>query len=133
MCECGCTSNDKHYSFPGPGKSFYVLTLSRGCVECDGPSGISIEHIKPGMFLYEKTHREEFIDGELKFNKWPDSLGVAFVTGLLKHEFIEAIKPHLVGTEVGEDGAIDDIGAEVLLEEAYEDSVVRPHLPTVTV
>ena len=130
MCECGCTSSDERYSFPGPGKSFYVLTLSRGCVECDAPSGVTIEHIKPGKFLYDdKVYREELIEGELEFQDWRDSEGVAIVTGMLRHEFIKALQPHLVGTDVGEDGTIDEIGAEVLLEEAYEDSVVKPHFP----
>jgi hypothetical protein len=55
MCECGCTSNDLRYNndlrykFPGPGKSFYLLTLTAGCTACDAGSGVMIEHIKPGM------------------------------------------------------------------------------------
>jgi len=132
MCECGCVANDRRYSFPGPGKSFYILTLSGGCVECDAPSGITIEHIKPGMFMFDKVHREEFLDGELKFEKWPDSEGVAIVTGLLRHEFIKALTPHLSGSLnnlCDDEGPIDEIGAEVVLEEAYEDSVVKPHFP----
>lgn len=126
MCECGCTTNDKRYTFPGPGNSFYLLTLTRGCKSCDGPSGVSIEHIKPGMFLYSKKHREYFVNGKLKFEKWPDSEGVAIITGFLQHEFVKAIAPYLVDTKLDE---LDQIGAEVLLEEAYEDSVVEPHFP----
>lgn len=129
MCECGCTSNDRRYSFPGPRKSFYILTLSGGCVDCDAPSGVTIERINPGDFMYDRANREDFLDGKLPFEKWPGSEGVAIITGLRRHEFVKALQIHLVGTEIIEDGTIDEIGAEVLLEEAYEDSVVTPHFP----
>lgn len=128
MCECGCTANDERYVFPAPGRKVYVLTLSRGCVECDAPSGVTIERIDRGTLL------PDFIDGELKFEDWRDSEGVAIVTGLLKHEFVEALLPQLVGTsasEMGDNGVIDEAGAEVMLEEMYADAQVKPHFPMV--
>lgn len=127
MCECGCTSNDLRYWFPAPDNEVYILTLTRGCVECDGPSGVSIERISKSDMLWKD--RRDYLDGKLKFEKWSDSHGVAIITGMLKHEFVKALTPHLTGTELGDDGSIDEIGAEVLLEEAYEDSVVKPHFP----
>lgn len=132
MCECGCAGNDKRYKFPGPGKSFYLLTLSGGCINCDYPSGLTVERIKPGDYLHEylKDNREHYIDGDLKFEKWTDSEGVGIVTGFRRQEFIAALLKHLVGissVEMGENGKIDAIGAGVILEEMFEDSVVEPH------
>lgn len=124
MCECGCTSNDLRYWFPAPGKKLYMLTLSNACVDCDAPSGVTIELIGPNDIHYK--NREDYTDGELKFADWSDTKGVAIVTGFRRHEFIKAITPHLIDTDLDE---LDEIGAEVLLEEAYEDSVVKPHFP----
>lgn len=78
--------------------------------------------------MHSREAREDFIDGKLHFEKWSDSEGVAIVTGLMRHEFVKALTPHLVGLEDGGD-VLDEIGAEVLLEEAYDDSVVKPHFP----
>src|SRR6185436_10172240 len=124
MCECGCTSNDLRYWFPAPHNDVYIITLTRGCVACDSPSGVSIERIKTWDGLWKD--RRDCLDGKLKFEKWPDSQGVAIVTGMLKHEFVKALAPHLIDTDLDE---LDKSGAEVLLEEAYEDSVVKPHFP----
>lgn len=126
MCECGCTSNDHRYWFPARGNEVYILTLSGGCTECDAPSGVSIERISQGSSLWKD--RRDYLDGKLKFEKWPDSHGVAIVAGMRRHEFIKALTPHLIETDLDE---LDEIGAEVLLEEAYEDSVVKPHFPEV--
>jgi hypothetical protein len=133
MCECGCVANDERYLFPAPGKKLYMLTLSKGCVECDGPAGISIERIDRKNIYY--TQREDFTDGELKFEKWSDSEGVAIITGMLRHEFIKALSPQLVGTNIEDmanEKVIDEIDAEVILEEMFEASVVMPHFPPVT-
>ena len=130
MCECGCTANDRRYTFPAPGRTAYLLTLSGGCVECDAPSGVSIERISMSDMIWKQ--REEFTDGALKFEKWSDSEGVAIITGLRKHEFVKALLPQLVGVsaeDMGEGGVIDESGAEVILEEMYEDAQVRPHFP----
>lgn len=135
MCECGCTGNDQHYRFPGPGKTFYILTLSGGCVSCDAPSGFTIERIDSTNILWENFNRGEFLDGNLHFEKWPDSVGVAVVTGMLKHEFVAATKSHLIGIDSRDfqddeaaDGKIDEIGAETILEEMHEDAQTRPKL-----
>lgn len=133
MCECGCTSNDDRYTFPGPGKSFYLLTLSGHCVECDAPSGVSIEQIEPSNVLYKEYKRGEFSNGPLLFESWPDSKGAAVVVGMRRHEFIKALLSHLVGVssdDMGEDGKIDEAGADVILEEMYDDAQVRPQLVT---
>ncbi len=131
MCECGCTMNDERYTFPGPGKVIYMLTLSGGCVDCDAPSGISIERLKPGDFYHANKHRDEFVDGELHFEKWSESEGVGIITGMLRHEFAKSLAPHLIGVsadEMGDNGVIDEAGAEVILEEMFEDSVVKPRI-----
>lgn len=124
MCECGCTSNNLLYWFPAPDDDVYILTITGGCVHCDGPAGISIERIDKSHMLWK--HRRDFLDGKLRFAKWPESRGCAIVTGMLQHEFVKAITPHLIGTDLEE---IDEIAAGVLLEEAYGDSVVKPHFP----
>lgn len=123
MCECGCTSNDLRYWFPAPGNNVYILTLSHGCTDCDAPSGITIERIDKKSNLWRD--REDYLDGELEFSKWPDSEGAVVITGMLKHEFVKALTPHLIETDLDE---LDEIGAEVLLEEAYEDSVTKPRI-----
>lgn len=133
MGECGCTSNDERYKFPGPGKSFYILTLSGGCLSCDAPPGVSIEHIKPGTHLHEYYSERDYYDGPLKFEKWSDSEGVGIVTGMTRQEFVAATQKHLIGVnskDLGEDGAFDEMGAEVLLDEMYEDATARPKLVT---
>ena len=131
MGECGCTMNDDRYTLPGPGKSIYLITLSAGCVDCDGPAGVSIERISPDSILYREYKRGEFTDGELKLEKWPDSEGVAIATGMRKHEFVKAVGKHLVGVsanDIGENGVIDEIGAEVIAEEMFDDSQVKPSI-----
>ena len=130
MCECGCTSNDLRYWFPSPGKQVYLLTLSKGCIDCDAPSGVSIELIDKSSYMFQ--NREDYLDGELKFEDWCDSKGVAIVTGLRRHEFVKALQEHLIGVssdEMGENGVIDESGAEVILEEMFKDSQVKPHFP----
>jgi len=133
MCECGCVANDRRYWFPGPNETIYVLVLSAGCVDCDAPSGVSIEALKPGDFMYSKIKQDEYGEGALEFEKWTDtSDGVVLVTGLLRHEFIAKLKSHLIGVsseELGTDGKLDEDGAEVILEEMYDDSIVKPHFP----
>lgn len=132
MGECGCTLNDYKYLLPGPGENFYVVTLSAGCVDCDAPSGITIELIKRGDFMFTDDHRVEFTDGMLRLEKWSDSEGVAIVTGFRRHEFVAKLKSYLIGVsakDMGENGKIDEVGAEVILEEMYDDSVVMPHFP----
>lgn len=131
MCECGCVGTDERYRFPGPGKSFYVLVLHGKCLNCYSPAGVAIERIDPGHALWKEFKRGEFLDGDLQFEKWPDCYGVSVVTGFLRDEFIKALSPHLVGVnsnELGEGGELDEIGAETILEEAYEDSAFKPKL-----
>jgi hypothetical protein len=52
---------------------------------------------------------------------------VAIITGHRKHQFVNAVKKWLIGTPVKE---LDEIGAETVLEEMYEDSMFRPRFPT---
>jgi hypothetical protein len=136
MCECGCVGNDNKYLFPGPGNTHYVLTLHGGCIECESPSGFTIERVDSTNVLWEEFNRGEFLTGNLAFAKWPDSVGVAFITGMLRPEFIEATKSHLIGID-SKDFAndadkrsrdIDEYGAEAILEEMYEDAQTKPRL-----
>jgi len=127
--------SDLRYTFPATSKeSFYLLTLSGGCVGCDASPGVTIELIDKSNVLWDEYKRGEFIDGKLKFEKWPDSKGVAIITGFRKHEFVKALTSHLTGTSwdglTDRDGKVDEIGAEVVLEEMYLDSLVKPHFPT---
>jgi hypothetical protein len=131
MCECGCILNDDKFTFPGPKKSLYVLTLSGGCAECDAGPGVIIERIGPTDPLYKEYRRGEFIEGPLEFEKWSDSHAVAIHTGRRMHEFVEALQKHLIGVdsnELGDKGKIDQAGAEVILEEMYEDAQVKPQI-----
>lgn len=134
MCECGCSSNDERYTFPAPSRdAFYMLTIAAACPDCDAPPGISIELIDKTNVLWKDYKRGEFIDGKLKFEKWPDSKGVAIVTGMRRHEFVKAVAKHLIGTKANdladENGLFDDVAAETIAEELYEDSLTRPHFP----
>lgn len=134
MCECGCVANDKKFKFPANGKSFYLLTLSTACMNCDAPPGISIELIESGHGLYEEYSAgdSDYLEGDLPFEKWPDSKGVAIVCGMTRSEFIKAMSSHLIGidsNELGDDGVLDDVAAETILEEMYENSQVRPYIP----
>jgi hypothetical protein len=129
MCECGCEANADRYTLPGPGKSFYLISLSAECLNCDAPPGVTIELIEPSNTLYRDYKEGEFNTEPLKLEKWPDSKGVAIVAGMRQHEFVKSVKSHLEGMEVEhftEKGRIDRIGAETILEEMYEDSQVKP-------
>lgn len=129
MCECGCTSNDTRYTMPGPGKSLYLISLQVACEGCDVGPGIRIEHIQPGHVFWDEFKQGEFIDGPLPFEKWAHNPGVLIDTGMRKCQFVEALKRHLIGVsaeEMGDDGVIDESGAEVLLEEMWNDSQVQP-------
>lgn len=129
MCECGCTSNDERYEFPAPKGDRYILTLSGCCTDCDAPAGITIERIDSKA--YWRYREMEMLNGELPFSQWPDSKGVAIVTGMRSDEFTKALLSHLVGIssdDMGEDGLIDEDGADVILDEMYEDAQFRPTL-----
>lgn len=132
MCECGCVTNDEHYKFPGPGKTFYVLTIHGGCVSCDSPPLIDIEHVSPGTHQFDWYQELDSLDGDLPFEKWADGRrGMAIACGWLRHEFIKAGMSHLVGVstdEMGEEGKIDESGADVILEEMFDDVTFRPRL-----
>lgn len=133
MGECGCSMNDDKYTLPGPGKSFYVISLASHCCNCCAPAGISIERIDPGHVLWREYKQGEFTQGQLPLQQWPDNLGVGIVVGMEKHEFVKAMMTHLVGVssnELGENGKIDEYGAEVIAEEMYEDACFRPKLAT---
>lgn len=132
MGECGCSSNWKRYWFPAPNKQIYLLTLSDGCTNCYGPPGISIELISKDSYLWKD--RNDYLNGELKFESWAESLGVAIKTGPEQHEFVESLKKWLIGInskELGEDKkTIDRYGAEVILEDMYPDAIFCPQLIT---
>jgi pyruvate-formate lyase-activating enzyme len=132
MCECGCVGNDERYLFPGPGKTLYILSLSGCCLNCYSPSGFTIERVDSTNVLWKEFNRGEFLTGNLKFEKWPDSVGVAIITGMVRHEFVDATKSHLIGIDpkdfADNDGLIDGIGAETILEEMYKDAQKRPQL-----
>lgn len=131
MCECGCVLNDRRYTFPAPDGAFYLLSLSGCCVNCDAPSGVTIERCDVGSFNHGYYSNPDYIDGPLPFEKWSDSVCVAIVTGMDRSEFIKSTKQHLIGvdsSDIGECYVIDDIGAETILEEMYEDAQLRPSL-----
>lgn len=132
MCECGCTMNDRRYRLPAPGKSFYLVKLSGACVDCDAPPGITIELVEPTHTLYRDYKRGDFETMPLKLEKWVDTKGVAIRTGMQQRQFVEAMAKHLVGLDSkemgGGDGRIDDVGAETIAEEMYEDSTTVPTL-----
>lgn len=133
MCECGCTMNDDRYTLPAPKGAIYLITLSGPCTYCDAPAGVSIERIEKGQGLHAEYRRGEFGAAPLELQDWRDSAGAAIITGHLKHEFVAATLKHLVGVssdEIGENGRIDDAGAEVLLEDMYDDAQYRPKVVT---
>lgn len=137
MCECGCVSNDEHYKFPGPGDTYYLLTLSGGCGDCDAPAGVCIRHIKPGEFNYWWYKNKENRDGLLTFEMWGDGSGGAAVkTGMVQSEFVKSARGHLIGIDPKDfgdnDGLIDGFGADVILEEMFDDVASRLR-PTVIV
>ncbi len=130
MCECGCVGNDDKYTLPGPGESVYIVRLAGECVNCDAPPGIIIELLNPGDYEFEEAAATGMYGYQpLKLNDWPDGKGVAIVTGMRKHEFIKAMLPHLIGVDsrkLGENGVLDDCGAEVVAEDMYADSQTHP-------
>lgn len=135
MGECGCSLNDDKYWFPGPGESYYLLTLSAACTECDTPDGISLEHVKPGDVTYNTSRHEDYCDGQLVFAKWPHNDGVAIVTSLRRHEFIAKLLSHLVGVdsrELSDGDALDDAAADVILDEMYPAATVKPQIARVS-
>jgi hypothetical protein len=134
MCECGCSGNADHYVLPGPNRSVYLITLQSACINCDGPDGITIE-----LFPSKRAVREYLCWADDEFpetvplDKWPCSKGACISTGRTKGEFIETMKKQFVGfqpkglLDEGQD-AFDENAAEVIVEEMYEDSTMRPKL-----
>jgi hypothetical protein len=122
--------NDVRYTLDGPEPRLrYLVTLSGACPSCDAPAGFCIERISPDSVYWS----DEYTDGPLPLSDWGDSRGAAFVCSYRKHEFATAMSRHLIGVssvEMGEDGKIDDAGAEVIAEEMYEDAQFRPFLLT---
>lgn len=133
MCECGCVSSRRRYRFPAPGKCTYLLTLIPHCVDCNWPSAVSIELVEPSGWLYREIRDGDCLVGDLPFEKWPDSQGVLVECGHMKNGFIDLLRRHLIGVssdELGTDGLIDDVGADVILEEMYEDAQFSPRVVT---
>jgi hypothetical protein len=113
----------------GPRRTVYLVTFQRACTNCDGPSGITIEKFDSAEKL--KEYRGGYdIPPAIEFAQWPESLGVAIITGHRKHEFVKALKNQLMGIDSKDfgKGPLDEIAAETILEEMYEDSVVTPEL-----
>lgn len=121
---------DDKYSLPGPGQSIYLVSLAVACKNCDAPAGITIERMEPGDAMFEEYTEDEIYGvAPLQLNDWPDSKGVAIVTGMTQAEFVKAMMPHLVGVDsrkLGENGVLDEAGAEVIAEEMYGDSWTQP-------
>jgi hypothetical protein len=130
MCECGCVGNDDKYSLPGPGESFYLVSLSVACENCDAPPGITIERLDPACRMFEEYATSGMYGVKpLTLNDWTDGKGVAIVTGMRKDEFVKAMLPHLIGVDsrkLGENGVLDECGAEVIAEEMYANSWNQP-------
>ena len=129
MCECGCEMNSRRYIFPAPNRAIYLLTLQTPCINCVAPPGIMIEVINPEHTLYREYKRGDFNALPLPFQEWSDGRGISISTGLEREEFIKACSKHLIGigsSMFGSNGSIDADGAEVILEEMYEDSQIRP-------
>lgn len=126
MCECGCVGNDERYTLPAPNGAIYVVSLHGGCIDCDSPPGVSIERIDKDNIIFNEWKRGEFSNGPLVLEK-----GAAIATGFRRHEFIAAVMKHLVGVSsevMGENGLIDEAGADVIAEEMYDDAKFRPSL-----
>ena len=132
MCECGCTLNDDRYTLPGPKGSMYLVTAHGGCDNCDSPPNITIEHFDRGTFDHEYNSDPDNGASPMKLEKWGEGKGIALVTGPKKSDFVKAAKSHLIGIaseDFGENGKIDEIGAETILEEMHGDARVKPHVP----
>lgn len=133
MCECGCSMNATRYTLPAPGKAFYLVSLSAECKNCDAPPGVTIELIEPSNSMYKEYQSEDYSDGPLKLEKWSDSKGIAIVTGMRQHEFVKATMQYLTAIRPSDfdmkaSDKIDANMAEVILEEMYDDSQVKPRL-----
>lgn len=130
MCECGCTMNDDHYLLPGPGTSFYVITLRGHCLNCDAGTSVVIEKMEPGTHGHGWFREEHNSEGEFPFEDWADGKkGRTIVTGMQRHEFVNKLKGELIGNAgVDDEGNIDDVAAEVILEEMYDAAQTKPKL-----
>lgn len=135
MCECGCSINNECYILPGPGGKVYLITFQGACVNCDGPACVMIERFANKKALKEYAFE---LPPELPLEKCPESMGCAIITGHCKDEFVKAMKPGLIGLKSEEfadkpgDG-LDDLSAETILEDMYDESTVTPHLPEIKV
>ena len=131
MCECGCGLRNKYYRFPGPGEAFYLLTLTVACRNCCAPSGVCIQLCERGTFDFDYYSDDDHITGQLPFTNWGDSQGVAITTGMEIDQFTAAIRNHLIGVGAemfGDNDAIDGDGADVIIEEMYEDAQTMPSI-----
>lgn len=129
MGECGCTTNDERYWFPAPKNQVYVLTISGGCIDCGAPPGVTIELLSKQSD--EWREREWYLDGPLEFSDWRYGMGVAIATGFERSDFIKAASSSLVGLDsrdAGENGKIDEFGAEEVLKEMYGEVQFRPEI-----
>jgi hypothetical protein len=124
--------NDDRYILPGPSNSFYLFSLSAACRNCDGPDGITIEWFDNMRALREWLAGAE-LPPQLCFADWPDTKGLCIVTGRTKDEFVKALKGNLVGADANSfvdesSGICDEIAAETILEEMYEDTTFQPQV-----
>ncbi len=132
MCECGCSSNFLEYTLPAPNNKLYLLTICQVCVSCDAGLGFSIELIDKANCLFKEYKSGEMGDGPLHLEDWQSSrgsLGASVIMGLRKHEFVNAVKHHLVGIDprqISKADKIDVFAAEVIAEEMYQDAQARP-------
>lgn len=134
MCECGCSMNNEAYVLPGPKGSVYLVTFQPECTNCDGPPAVIIERFESRKALKEYAFE---LPPTLPLEKWPESHGVAIVTGYTKDEFVKALRGNLVGLKPNDfvDKPGEGFGkeaADVILEEMYDDSQVTPQLPSLS-
>ena len=136
MCECGCTGNDDRYQLAGPNDSVYLITMRGACVNCDGSDVVLIEHFKDNNALRDWCCGE--LPPILPLVQWIDTQGVQITTGRLKDEFIKKLNNHLVGLKsddlADEPGMpLDEIAAEEILDEMYNDTTFRPTVLKTTI
>jgi len=132
MCECGCSSNFLEYTLPAPNRKLYLLTICPICVSCDAGLGFSIELIDKTNVMFGQYKSGEMGDGPLHLEDWQSSrgtFGASVIMGMRQHEFVNAVKHHLVGIDprkLSKADAIDIYGAEVIAEEMYADAQAKP-------
>jgi hypothetical protein len=119
------------YTLPGPDGTVYALIFQPKCVDCCGPDVVIIQKW-PSRKALEEIEFEPVPELPMYHRNYCDE--AIIVTGRTHGEFIKALSHHLIGLDTAnimkyrDNKCLDNLAAEIILEDMYADATCTPRL-----